>query len=74
MSTWLLVWLVLTGLSILALAAVIAGLVRQALVLSRSIGRFNDEVGPLAAEIGREGERASERGSDLQPPGRTPRP
>jgi hypothetical protein len=73
MSTWLLVWLVLTGLSILALGAVIVGLVRQALVLMRSIGRFNDEVGPLASEIGREGDRASQRGASLQHQGRTPR-
>ncbi len=70
MSTWLVVWLVLTLLSILALAAVLAGLVRQALVLMRSVSRFTEEVGPLAAEIGREGERASTRGSNLQPPGR----
>jgi len=73
MSTWLVVWLVLTSLSILALIAVLAGLVRQALVLSRSLSRFTEEVGPLAAEIGREGERASERGSHLEAPGRTPR-
>ena len=73
MSTWLVVWLVLTSLSILALIAVLAGLVRHALVLSRSLSRFTEEVGPLAAEIGREGERASERGSHLEAPGRTPR-
>ena len=74
MSTWLVVWLVLTSLSILALIAVLVGLVRQALVLGRSLSRFTEEVGPLAAEIGREGDRASERGSHLEAPGRTPRP
>jgi hypothetical protein len=73
MSTWLVVWLVLTSLSILALIAVLAGLVRQALVLSRSLSRFTEEVAPLAADIGREGDRASERGSHLEAPGRTPR-
>jgi hypothetical protein len=73
MSSWLVVWLVLTSLSILALIAVLVGLVRQALVLSRSLSRFTEEVGPLAAEIGREGDRASERGSHLEPPGRAPR-
>ena len=73
MSTWLVVWLVLTLLSFLALAAVLAGLVRQALVLMRSVSRFTEELGPLAGEIGREGERASERGSNLQPPGRPAR-
>lgn len=73
MSTWLVVWLVLTSLSILALAAVLVGLVRQALVLSRSLSRFTEEVGPLAAEIGREGDHASQRASRIEPPGRTPR-
>ena len=73
MEPWLVVWLVLTSLSILALIAVLAGLVRQALILSRSLSRFTEEVGPLAAEIGREGDRASERGSHLEAPGRSPR-
>jgi hypothetical protein len=73
MTTWLVVWLVLTLLSILALTAVLAGVVRNALVLSRSIGRFSEEVGPLAAEIGQEGGRAADRGSNLQQPTRTPR-
>ena len=73
MSTWLVVWLVITTLSILALGAVLVGLVRQALVVSRSIGRFSEEVGPLAAEIGREGERAAARGSSLEPPTRPAR-
>jgi hypothetical protein len=74
MSTWLVVWLVVTLLSILAIAAVLIGLVRQAFVLSRSLRRFSDEVGPLAAEIGREGDRAAERGSNLTPPPRRARP
>jgi hypothetical protein len=73
MSTWLVVWLVLTLLSILALGAVLVGVVRQALVLFRSVSRFTEETGPLTAEIGREGERAAARGSDLEPPGRHPR-
>ena len=68
MSSWLVVWLVLTLLSTLALAAVLVGLVRSALVLGRSVSRFGEEVGPLASEIGREGERASARGSNLKRP------
>jgi hypothetical protein len=73
MSIWLVVWLVLTLLSTLALAAVVVGLVRQALVLRRSLGRFTEEIVPLADEIADEGERAAERGSSLQPPGRSAR-
>jgi hypothetical protein len=73
MSTWLVVWLVLTLLSIVALGAVLFGLVREALVLSRSLSRFSEEVGPLASEIGQQGQRAAARGSDLQPPTRPAR-
>ena len=72
MSSWLIVWLILTLLSIVAIGAVLAALVRQALVLSRSVGRFSEEVGPLAADIGREGDRAASHGSQLRPPGSTP--
>ena len=70
MSTWLVVWLVLTSLSILALIAVLVGLVRQALVLSRSLSRFTDEVGPLATEIGRQTDHVAGHGADRP---RTPR-
>ena len=73
MSTWLVVWLVLTLLSTLALAAVMVGLVRQALVLMRTVSRFTEEIGPLTDEISREGGRASARGSSLERPGRPAR-
>ncbi len=69
MSTWLLVWLVLTVVSIVALGAILIGLVRQALVLSRSLGRFTEEVAPLAAEIGRETDRVGGHGSPAKPRG-----
>jgi hypothetical protein len=72
-STWLIVWLVLTLVSIVAIGAVLAAVVRQALVLSRSVGRFNEEVGPLASEISRDGGRAASRGSQLGPPESTSR-
>jgi hypothetical protein len=61
-STWILVWLVLTVLSIVALGAVLVGLVRQALVLSRSLGRFTEEVGGLAGEIGGQADRVAAHG------------
>jgi hypothetical protein len=62
-STWILVWLVLTVLSIVALGAVLVGLVRQAMVLSRSLGRFTEEVGSLATEIGGQTDRVAGRGA-----------
>ncbi|MDP9328227.1 MAG: hypothetical protein M3P10_08470 [Actinomycetota bacterium] len=70
MSTWILVWFVLTLLSIVALAAILIGLVRQAFVLSRSLSRFTDEVGPLATEIGRQTDHVAGHGADHP---RTPR-
>lgn len=70
MSTWLLVWLVLTLLSMVALGAVLIGVVRQALVLSRSLGRFTQEVGPLAAEIGDQTSRIAGHGAGRHRPSR----
>jgi hypothetical protein len=63
-STWILVWLALTLLSIVALAAILIGLVRQAFVLSRSLSRFTEEVGPLATEIGRQTDHVAGHGAD----------
>jgi hypothetical protein len=70
MSTWLLVWLVLTVLSIVALGAVLVGVVRQALVLSRSLGRFTEEVGSLATEIGGQTDRVARHGTGRRGPPR----
>ena len=68
MSTWILVWLVLTILSIVALGALLIGLVRQALVLSRSLSRFTHEVGPLTSEIGDQTDRVAGHGADRRGP------
>ncbi|MBA3689868.1 MAG: hypothetical protein H0W82_00460 [Actinobacteria bacterium] len=67
MAVWILVWLVLTVVALVALGAILVGVVREALVLSRSLGRFTDEVGSLAAEIGHETDRVTEHGSPPKP-------
>ncbi len=67
MAVWILVWLVLTVVSLVALGAILVGVVREALVLSRSLGRFTDEAGSLAAEIGHETDRVAGHGSPPKP-------
>jgi hypothetical protein len=55
--TWFVVGIVSTA----AIIAVLIGLVRHALVLSRALRRFQREVTPLTQEISQLGERASSR-------------
>ncbi len=61
MSSVAIVWLVVGLLSTAAVAAVLIALVRHVFVLTRALGRFQREVGPLAAELAAEGDRASAR-------------
>lgn len=70
MSTWLVVWIVLGAVSTLALLALVLALGRHVLILGRTARRFQEEVGPIADEIAREGARASEHADRL---GRTRR-
>ncbi|MGQ0669793.1 MAG: hypothetical protein ACT4PO_09010 [Actinomycetota bacterium] len=59
MSAWAVTWLVVGLVSAAALIAVFVGLVRHLLLLARTLGRFQEEVQPLAQEIAAEAERAS---------------
>jgi hypothetical protein len=68
-STWLIWWFVIALVTTLVIVVVVVGLVRQALVLGRAGKRFQDEVGPLADEISREGDRASAHAARLRSPG-----
>ncbi len=69
MSTWLIWWFVIALVTTLVIVVVIVGLVRHALVLGRAAKRFQEEVGPIANEIGVEGDRASGRAAGLRPSG-----
>ena len=69
MSTWLVVWFLITIVSTAAVIACLLALVRHMLVLGRTARQMRDAVTPLAEEITREGARASERASSLRPPG-----
>jgi hypothetical protein len=71
MSTWLLVWIIASGVSIAALGVFLASMGAQLLQLMRAARRFQEEVGGLAAEISRGSARASQRVSNLPTPGKT---
>ncbi|MFL5791715.1 MAG: hypothetical protein ACJ76A_09440 [Actinomycetota bacterium] len=70
MSTWLLVWIIASGVSIAVLCIFLASMGSQVLQLTRAARRFQAEVGGLAADISRGSRRASERVSSLPTPGK----
>jgi len=57
------VWLCVGLVTLVALLAVLIGLVRHGLLLARTLARFRDEVGPLAEEVAAGSARAAERGA-----------
>ncbi|HSJ50879.1 MAG TPA: hypothetical protein VLA90_06275 [Actinomycetota bacterium] len=61
MSDVAVVWLVVAVVSTAAVAAVLVGLVRHVFVLVRALGRFRDEVSPLAEDIAALGRRTGGR-------------
>ncbi len=69
MSTPALVWIVIGLVTTTAIAAVLVGLVRHAMLLGRTLSRFSEEVGTVAGQITSETDRASSRMANLQVPG-----
>jgi hypothetical protein len=65
MSGPVVAWAVVGLLSTAAIAAVLVGLVRHALVVGRAVGRLQREVGAEAAAVGAEAARAGERAARL---------
>lgn len=74
MSTPAVVWLTIGLVSLAALIAMLVGLLRHLLVLSRSLGKFQEEIQPLADAIATEGQRASDRTSRWSGGARSDRP
>ena len=70
MNPWLLVWILASGVSIAVLCVFLASMGSQMLQLTRAARRFQEEVAPLAADISRGSNRASERVSNLPTPGK----
>lgn len=71
MTTPAIVWLVIGLVTAAAALAVLIALIRHLFVLGRALSRFQQEVGPVAGEIGAQAERASSR-SGRRPGGRAP--
>ena len=61
MSGPAIVWLIVGLLTTVAVSALLIALVRHVIVLARALGRFQQEVGPIAQDIASAGERASTR-------------
>jgi hypothetical protein len=70
MSTWLVVWFVISIVATAAVIACLVALVRHVLLVGRTARRFQDELAPLTGAISSEADRASRRASALQPPSR----
>ncbi len=65
MSVPALVWTVVGLTTTAVVAAMLIGLVRHLLVLVRALGRFRDEVQPVADEIAAQGGRAAGRSAGV---------
>ena len=59
------VWIAVGLSTTLALVAMIAALARHLILLGRTVGRFRDEIEPLAQEIASETDRVSSRSAQL---------
>jgi hypothetical protein len=68
MTLWLVVWFIVAILGTVAILVLAAALVRQGILVGRTAQRLQDEVAPLADEIGTGADRASAKVSDLRPP------
>jgi hypothetical protein len=61
MSPTAIVWMIVGLLTLALTLAMLIALIRHLLVLGRTVGRFNDEVAPVAREIAEQADRASAR-------------
>ncbi len=60
MAPWLVVWFTVGIVSTIAILACLIGLMRHMLVLGRTVRRFQEEAQPIADDLAREGQRASQ--------------
>lgn len=61
MSGPAIVWLIVGLISTVAVSAMLIALVRHVIVLARALGRFQQEVSPIAQDIASEADRATTR-------------
>ena len=79
LAPWLVTWFVVAIVSTVAVIACLIGLLRHLLVLGRTVKQMQEEMRPIAEELARERQRASEhvaaigerrrRGSATKAPG-----
>jgi hypothetical protein len=65
-STWILVWFFLAGISSLAVIIVLVALIRHGLSVGRTAKRFQQEIGPLTDQLQTLSDRAGEHSSQIQ--------
>ena len=71
--SWVFVWLLLGILSTLVFVVFAVSLGRQGLIIGRTARRFQEEVGPIAQDLSREGSETADRAQALHVPRRTRR-
>jgi hypothetical protein len=72
--SWVSVWLLLALLITIVLLVFAISLGRHVVLVGRTARRLQEEVGPIASEVSREGAEIADRVERLQTPGRTGRP
>ena len=60
MAPWLVIWFTVGIVSTIGILACLIALMRHVLVLGRTVQRFQEEAQPIADDLSREGQRASE--------------
>jgi hypothetical protein len=70
MAPWLVVWFVVGIVSTVAILACMIGLLRHVLVLGRTVKQLQEEIRPIADDVARGGQRASEHASAFGERGR----
>jgi hypothetical protein len=71
--SWVFVWILVGLIVTMVMLVFVVALTRHALIIGRTARRFQDEVGPLAAEVADEGAKVSDRARHLRSPRRTGR-
>jgi hypothetical protein len=65
-STWILVWFFMAGISSLTVIIVLVALIRHGLSVGRTAKRFQQEIGPLTDQLQTLSARAGERSSQMR--------
>jgi hypothetical protein len=64
-ASWLVTWFVIGIVSTVAILACLVGLIRHMLILGRSVKLLQEEIQPIADDVAREGQKASEHSAAI---------